>query len=135
MISAGPVPDVAGKSLSDAIAALAAVKLTGQEGDHANSDTVPKGDVIGLQVPDGAVLKPNDTVKLQVSDGPAAVAVPAIVGMTWDKAKAALDAAGLKYNYDHAADTIPGLVTVRSTNPKAGVMVHRGDTITVRFTG
>ena len=135
VVSVGAVPDVANQTFAQASAVLAGVKLTAQEGDHANSDTVPKGNVIGLEVPDGTALHPNDTVKLQISDGPAAVAVPNIIGMTWDKAKAALDAAGLKYNYDHAADQVPTLVTVRSTNPKAGTMVHRGDTITVRFTG
>ena len=135
VVSAGPVPDVAGKSVDQATSVLAAVNLTAQSGDHANSDTVPKGDVIALEIPDGTTLKPGDTVKLQISDGPAAVLVPNIIGMTWDKAKAALDAAGLKYSYDHAADSVPNLVTVRSTNPKAGTTVHRGDTIAVRFTG
>jgi len=135
VVSVGAVPDVANQTFAQASAVLAGVKLTAQEGTHANSDTVPKGDVIGLEVPDGTALHPGDTVKLQISDGPAAVAVPNVIGMTWDKAKAALDAAGLKYNYDHAADQVPTLVTVRSTNPKPGTMVHRGDTITVRFTG
>jgi len=135
VVSVGAVPDVANQTFAQASAVLAGVKLTAQEGTHANSDTIPKGDVIGLEVPDGTALHPGDTVKLQISDGPAAVAVPNVIGMTWDKAKAALDAAGLKYNYDHAADQVPTLVTVRSTNPKPGTMVHRGDTITVRFTG
>ncbi len=135
VMSAGAVPDVANQTFAQASTTLAAVQLTAQQGDHANSDTVPAGDVIALEVPDGTVLHPGDTLKLQISDGPAPVAVPDIVGMTWDKAKAALDTAGLKYSYDHAADSVPNLVTVRSTNPKAGVTVHRGDTITVRFTG
>ena len=134
VVSAGAVPDVANQTFAQASSTLSAVKLTAQEGDHAFSDTVAAGNVIALQVPDGTFLHPGDTVKLQISDGPAPVAVPNIIGMTWDKAKAALDAAGLKYNYDHGADSAPTLVTVRSTNPKSGVMVHRGDTITVRFT-
>jgi serine/threonine-protein kinase len=134
VMSAGAVPDVSNQTFAQASTTLAAVQLTAQQGDHANSDTVPAGDVIALEVPDNTALHPGDTVKLQISDGPAPVDVPNIIGMTWDKAKAALDAAGLKYNYDHGADSAPTLVTVRSTNPKAGVSVHRGDTITVRFT-
>ena len=55
-------------------------------------------------MPDGTFLHPGDSVKLQISDGPAPVAVPNIVGMTWAKAKPMLDAAGLKYSYDHGAD-------------------------------
>ncbi|HEY4225988.1 MAG TPA: Stk1 family PASTA domain-containing Ser/Thr kinase [Pseudolysinimonas sp.] len=136
VLSAGPLPDVIGKSYADASAALAAVKITAQQGDTANSDTVPTGSVIAMQLASGQVLHPGDTVKLQISSGPAPVAVPDVVGMTWDKAKAALDAAGLKYSYDHNADgPAASLVTVRSTNPKAGTTVHRGDTIAVRFTG
>ena len=136
VVSVGAVPDVANQTFAQASTVLAGVKLTAQEGDHAYSDTVPKGNVIGLQVPDGTALHPNDTVKLQISDGPAPVAVPDIVGMSWAKAKPLLDAAGLKYNYDHSADgPQASLIFVKSTNPKPGTMVHRGDTITVRFTG
>ena len=36
------------------------VKLTAPEGDHAFSDTVPEGNVIGLEVPDGTFLHPGD---------------------------------------------------------------------------
>ena len=136
VVSAGAVPDVANQSFAQASTALAAVKLTAQEGDHAYSDTVAKGNVIGLEVPDGTFLHPNDSVKLQISDGPAPVAVPNIVGLSWAKAKPLLDAAGLKYNYDHTADgPQSALIFVKSTNPKPGTMVHRGDTINVRFTG
>jgi serine/threonine-protein kinase len=134
VVSAGPVPDVANQTFAQASTTLSAVHLTAQEGDHANSDTVAAGNVIALEVPDGTFLHPGDSVKVQISDGPAAVAVPNIIGMTWTKAKAALDAAGLKYDYDHGADLAPGLVTVKSTNPGAGVTVHRMDTIKVRFT-
>jgi len=136
VVSVGAVPDVANQTFAQASAVLAGVKLTAQEGTHAYSDTVPKGNVIGLQVPEGTALHPNDTVKLQISDGPAPVAVPDIVGLSWAKAKPMLDAAGLKYNYDHSADgPQAALIFVKSTNPKPGTMVHRGDTITVRFTG
>ena len=134
VVSAGAIPDVAGKSFADASAALTAVKLTPEEGTHANSDTVPTGNVIAAQLPTGAV-KPGDVVKLQISDGPAPVAVPAIVGLSWADAKPMLDAAGLKYSYDHAADgPQAALIQVKSTNPVPGTTVHRGDTIKVRFT-
>ena len=135
VVSAGPIPDVVGKSFDDAAEALKTVDLTAQEGTHDFSDTVAKGDVITVQIPDGTAVKPGDTIKLQISDGPAPVQVPQIVGLTWSQAKAMLDAAGLKYSYDHGADLAPGLVTVKSTNPQPGTTVHRGDTIKVRFTG
>ncbi len=136
VVSAGAIPDVTGKTFDDATAALAAVNLKAQSGGHANSDTVPQGSVIAELLPAGAI-KPGATIPLQISDGPAPVDVPQIVGLSWAQAKPMLDAAGLKYSYDHAADA-PGassLIFVKSTNPKPGTTVHRGDTITVRFTG
>lgn len=137
VISAGAIPDVAGKSYDDAVAALKAVKLNASVGTHANSDTVPAGDVIQTEIPANTVVKPDDTINLQISDGPAPVQVPAIVGLTWAQAKPMLDKVGLKYSYDHAAD-FPGaslLIFVKSTDPKPGTIAHRGDTIKVRFTG
>ena len=135
VVSVGAVPDVTNQTFAQASTILAGVKLNAVEGDHAYSDTVAAGKVIALQVPDGTFLHPNDSVKLQISGGPAPVQVPDVVGMTWEKARAALDAAGLKYTYDHAADA-PGvaqIVFVKSTSPGPGVTVHRGDTIKVRF--
>jgi len=136
VVSAGAIPDVAGKSFADASAALAAVKLHAATGDTAFSDTIPEGNVITTQIPADSVVKPNDTIKLQISGGPAPVAVPQIVGLSWAQARPLLDAAGLKYSYDHAADgPAASLIFVKSTSPAPGVMVHRGDTIKVRFTG
>jgi beta-lactam-binding protein with PASTA domain/tRNA A-37 threonylcarbamoyl transferase component Bud32 len=133
VVSAGAIPDVAGKTFADASAALDAVKLHAASGSTANSDTVPQGNVIAAQVPAG-VVKPGDTIPLQISDGPAPVAVPQIVGLSWAQAKPMLDAAGLKYSYDHAADGAAAqIVFVKSTSPQPGTMVHRGDTIKVRF--
>ncbi|MDP9027843.1 MAG: Stk1 family PASTA domain-containing Ser/Thr kinase, partial [Actinomycetota bacterium] len=95
VVSAGAIPDVAGKTFTDASAALDAVKLKAASGDHAYSDTVPEGSVIAAQIPSG-IVKPRDTIPLQISDGPAPVAVPQIVGLSWAQAKPMLDAAGLK---------------------------------------
>ena len=70
VVSAGAVPDVANQTFAQASTILAAVKLTAQEGDHAQQRHGPAGKVIALEVPDGTFLHPGDTVKLQISDGP-----------------------------------------------------------------
>jgi serine/threonine-protein kinase len=80
------------------------------------------------------VLKPGDTVLLTTSKGPAPVDVPDIAGWTWRDAKAKLDELGIRYDYNQGADLAPNLVTVKSTDPKAGTTIHRGDTIKVKFT-
>jgi serine/threonine-protein kinase len=142
VVSVGPIPDVVGRSFEDAANILKGVDLVASEGKQDFSDTVPKGMVIGIEAPVDAAgnpvpVRPNDTVNLTVSKGKEQVQVPDVVDQTWDKAKATLLAAGFALDYDHNFDVgaVPQVVTVRSTNPKAGTTVDKGSTIKVRFTG
>jgi serine/threonine-protein kinase len=142
VVSVGPIPDVVGRTFEDAANILKGADLVASEGKQDFSDTVPKGMVIGIEAPVDAAgnpvpVRPNDTVNLTVSKGKEQVQVPDVVDQTWDKAKATLLAAGFTLDYDHNADNgfVPQVVTVRSTNPKAGTTVDKGSTIKVRFTG
>ncbi|HWH98673.1 MAG TPA: Stk1 family PASTA domain-containing Ser/Thr kinase, partial [Pseudolysinimonas sp.] len=105
IISAGAIPDLVGKSPDEARTLLAAIDLTvADELRQATyHDTVPEGTVIGL-VESAAPIRPGDKVGLNISRGPEPVAVPPIVGMSWTEAKAALDAAGLRYAFDRDID-------------------------------
>jgi serine/threonine-protein kinase len=136
VVSVGAIPDVAGKSLGDATAILREVKLTATPGREDYSDTVPKGNVIGIDVADGAVIRPGDPISLTISKGKEQVAVPDVVGMSWTRAKPILQAAGFALDYDKQADSglAALLATVRSINPPAGTTVDKGSTIKVRFT-
>jgi serine/threonine-protein kinase len=58
------------------------------------SETIQAGRAIGTNPPEGTTLKSNDTVELQVSSGPPAVAIPAVKGLTESAARAALEKAG-----------------------------------------
>jgi serine/threonine-protein kinase len=134
VVSAGSVPKVKGEEVDDAITILNGVDLQASPGSETYSDTVPSGQVIKIELDEGQVLHPGDEVTLQISRGPAPVEVPELQGMTWAAAKAKLDELGIRYDYNEGADLAPELVTVRSTDPKAGTEIHRGDTIKVRFT-
>jgi len=134
VVSAGPVPDVTGLDLDDAITVLGGVDVTAAQGSEDYSDTIPAGGVIKIELAEGQVLKPNDSVLLTTSKGPAPVDVPNLVGWTWRDAKAKLDELGIGYDYNKGADLAPDLVTVKSTDPGAGTTIHRGDTIKVKFT-
>src|SRR5690606_34396888 len=84
-------------------AALAALDDVGLEGSTSEghgdwSDTVEKGKVLGLKLPDGPVV-PGDTLQLVLSKGVEQVAVPRIVGMSWPEARRALSDAGFNYQY------------------------------------
>jgi serine/threonine-protein kinase len=136
VVSAGALPDVAGKSVADATTALAAVDLTAKSGAQTYSDTVPDGNVIAVDQPTGSVIHPGQTVNLIISQGPEPVPVPDIQGQTWTQAKAALTAAGLNFKFNNAksqtlANNLPGTATVQSISPGAGVTVAKGTTVTV----
>jgi len=139
VISAGPVPPVEGLTVDAARAALTAVDLTVSDGlgQQSYSDTIAAGLVISLVEASGP-LSPGDDVGLIVSLGREPVSVPAIVGMTWTEAKAALEAAGLGYafarNIDETlAEEAPDEATVSSADPGPGTGVYRGDVVTVRL--
>jgi beta-lactam-binding protein with PASTA domain/tRNA A-37 threonylcarbamoyl transferase component Bud32 len=140
VVSAGPVPDLVGKSVDEARAALSTVGLTVADGlaQRSYDDDIPLDAVIGIVDP-GTPLRPGDDVGLNISNGPEPVAVPAIVGMSWTDARAALDAAGLRYAFDRQideelAEAFPNSSRVSRSNPEPGVMAKRGDIVTVRLT-
>ncbi|CAM2889630.1 Stk1 family PASTA domain-containing Ser/Thr kinase [Actinomyces slackii] len=65
------VPDVTGKSLSDAVAALQSAGLEVEsEGDQVPSDSVPEGNVISSSPGAGSQVAPGSKVRLTVSSGP-----------------------------------------------------------------
>jgi beta-lactam-binding protein with PASTA domain/tRNA A-37 threonylcarbamoyl transferase component Bud32 len=138
VISAGKLPVVRGMSLKDAESALKAVGLTAQPGDQVFSSSVPKDDVVDINM-NGANGKPRtfrvgDTnVLLDISEGPQQVKVPSVVGDDWTDAKKDLLAAGFKLAYDHNADVAPGLVTVTATDPTGGTLADKHSTVTVTF--
>jgi serine/threonine-protein kinase len=140
VVSAGALPDLSGKTPDEARELLAAVGLTVSDDleQQNNHDTVPEGTVIGLVDTGGAPIRPGDTVGLNISSGPAPVAVPAIVGMSWTDAKAALEAAGLRYDFDREideqlAESFPNSSRVTQADPAPGAMARRGDTVIVRL--
>jgi beta-lactam-binding protein with PASTA domain len=136
VVSAGALPDVAGKSVADATTALAAVDLTAKPGAQTYSDTVPDGNVIAVDQPTGTVIRPGQSVNLVISQGPEPVPVPDIGGQNWTQAKAALTAAGLNFKFNNQksqqiANTLPNSCTVISVSPGAGTTVAKGTTVTV----
>ncbi len=137
-VSAGAVPDVVGLSISEATTKLKDVNLNATAGQEIFSDTIAKGDVVAVELPKDAAgtvitLHPNDSVALTISKGKEQIAVPNIVGMSWDKAKKTLTDAGFKPSYNRLADAAAPLVVVSKTDPSAGTMVDKGSTIAVSF--
>ncbi|GAA1641199.1 Stk1 family PASTA domain-containing Ser/Thr kinase [Microbacterium flavum] len=130
-VSAGPIPDVAGRSVADATATLAGSEL-GVTSAEEYSDDVDKGLVIRVEAGEG--LQPGGTVTLVVSEGPEPVAVPDVSGDTVANAMKRLRDAGFEPG-TALPEIVWGIFTVSSTDPKAGSLQLPGTKITVRSTG
>lgn len=134
VVSVGPIPDVAGKSVADASAILSKAKLLTSAGPESYSDTVAEGDVISAQ-PQHEPVRPGDTLLLETSKGPEPVTIPDVVGKSWADAKKALSDAGFKLKYSAIADVAPGSFVVSKVSPAGGTQAPKGSTITVNFAG
>ena len=130
-VSLGAIPSVAGLSQEAAKAALNLVGLEVGTISESFSDTVPKGNVIDL-IPNQLGLEKGSTVDLNVSKGTNKVTVPNMVGQRILYAQDQLKALGLKVLVDTNLNTNQwGTKNVKSTNPSAGTVLRRGDTVTI----
>ena len=130
VVSRGAVPNVVGNSVADAIAALDAVGLRGEEGEGRFDEEIPDGAVIAAVPRSDAAAVPGDTFDLVVSNGPAPVAIPDVAGALRDDAVAQLEALGLKVNYNPIFGPFSG-ATVTSTDPAIGSTVRKGSSVTL----
>ncbi|MDD2857871.1 MAG: Stk1 family PASTA domain-containing Ser/Thr kinase [Candidatus Nanopelagicales bacterium] len=132
LISKGPqpvaVPDIVGRKLAAASAALKSVGLTPQV-TKVFSETVAKGRVMQVTPAAGTTVNAGTSVALTVSDGPPPVVVPKLIDLRRREAIAALTRLGLK------AKVISGQATplnrVYSQNPAPGTSIPKGSTVTI----
>lgn len=89
------VPDLGGLNQAAAAEALTAAGLTVGTVTNTSDDTIPAGRVIGSSPAAGAPVDSGTSVNLEVSSGPANVAVPEVMGKTQAEAETALKGAGL----------------------------------------
>jgi eukaryotic-like serine/threonine-protein kinase len=142
IVSAGPLPDVAGLSVAAAQAKLTKAHLSSQAGSEAYDPTIPAGDVVQIDPQTnsagvGRVFREGDAqpVLLITSRGPQMVQVPNVVGMRWSQAKPLLVNAGFALDYDHNADGLPAsyFATVATETPNGGTSQPKGSTIKITF--
>ncbi|MGW3193538.1 Stk1 family PASTA domain-containing Ser/Thr kinase [Streptomyces sp. NPDC001118] len=95
-------------------------------------DNEPKGKVCSQDPKAGTDVKKGDTINLVVSTGAPKVAVPSVLGKTFDDAKSLLEADQYKFNVerkDEVSSEQPGTVLEQSL--KLGQEVQKGSTITL----
>jgi serine/threonine-protein kinase len=136
IVSRGPppvaIPDVVGQSPDDAEATLEragfVVNVT-----RVYDESVPADAVIGTD-PAGGTRAPRDSsLQLRVSDGPAPIPVPDVVGAASfdDAAKQLTDLGFVVARLDDFDATI-AIGKIIGTDPPAGTPVSRGSQVTVR---
>lgn len=96
-----------------------------------NSDSVPKGQVIGQDPGGNTKAEKGSTVTLTVSDGPSQVEVPELVGLTEKSAIGRLTKAGLKSETTNASSTDVEKGRVISASPDQGEQAPKGATVTL----
>lgn len=133
VVSLGPLPDVADKTVDDARAALAAVGLTGEPTIEEYSDTIAAGKAIRVQPQAGQDwVGDGGTVDIVVSKGVEQVAVPDVIGKSWRDAKPILTAAGFALDYNLVFDGFPGSTVTRVT-PGPGEPADKGSKVKVNL--
>ncbi len=126
------VPDLKGKSLSEAQKAVDDAGLRLIVSKEVNSETVKPGRVISQDPAAGEKLQKGSTVKVVISRGLDMVSVPSVVGKTPDEASALLKKAGLIIGKtdEQFSDTVPDN-TIISQSPKAGGKVEKGSSVDI----
>jgi beta-lactam-binding protein with PASTA domain/tRNA A-37 threonylcarbamoyl transferase component Bud32 len=124
-----PVPDVGGKTLEAATAALQAASLV-PDVHRAYSATVDEGLVIRQDPADGKAPR-GSTVVVWVSKGHAPVPIPAVVGKTQDHAEHALTTAGFKPVVALVFSDQVGRGLVISVDPQEAVPTPYGAPVTI----
>jgi eukaryotic-like serine/threonine-protein kinase len=120
------VPNVTGKQRQEAEQQLRALGFE-VDVDEVFSDDVAAGVVID-QTPSSGTADKGSTVRLTVSKGPDLVVVPDVRGQSFEQARDALEALGLKVR-KRSFPGGPGRVL--RTDPDRGQKVRRGTTVTV----
>lgn len=134
IVSAGPLPDVAGMTAKQATAELEdrGLVVDPELASEEHSDDVPKGDVIALTTNTDPV-RPGDSVGLHTSLGPQLFEIPDVSGMGLQEAMDALSGAGFAPT-TLVPDALRQFAKATGTDPAAGDQVPAGTEIRVKST-
>jgi serine/threonine-protein kinase len=136
VLSRGPemttVPgDLVGATFDAAQAALLDAGLVLGETETPYDDAAPLGSVMAVSAEPGSELPKGSEVVLTVSQGPAPVTIPQVIGATQEQATQDLESEGLVVKVTEAfSDTVPA-GTVVDQEPEQGTAGKRRDTVTV----
>jgi eukaryotic-like serine/threonine-protein kinase len=123
------VPDIVGKSETDATALLQARHLRWDP--HSVPSSQPQGTVVAQDPRAGDRVSENSVVRINVSTGPAPVGVPNVVGQSYGDALATLQNAGFAVRRVDVQSNEPA-ETVTGQDPAADTVQPKGSIITLK---
>ena len=131
------VPDLVGKTESEATELLEAVKLGKQMMGEENS-TQQKGKISSQDIPEGTKVEKYTTVKYYISKGQQQITIPGVSGQTGVDAQQTLEDLGLtvtvqkEYSeYDGTGHPLVEPGYAMSVSPEEGTSVSAGDAVTL----
>ncbi|MEO6990810.1 MAG: Stk1 family PASTA domain-containing Ser/Thr kinase [Candidatus Baltobacteraceae bacterium] len=125
------VPSVVSLDAQSATALLARRGLRGVIGQRTASDNIPANVITSQDPAPGASVDSGSQVSIDVSTGPAGVAVPDVAGQDVDRAVAALHSAGLTPAYRYSLQPGDPLGAVIDSSPAGGSQAKRGSIVTL----
>lgn len=131
VIPAASVPDVVGKTESDASGVLAEQGLLLGTVSYVNDSKVKAGYVKSQQPAAGTETKVGTSVALTVSKGPETGQVPSVVGLPENDAQSTLEGAGFKVTTTQATSADVPAGDVMSQSPVGGTVVNTGSNVTI----
>ncbi|WP_368844510.1 protein kinase [Kocuria sp. CPCC 204721] len=123
------VPAVAGQDTATAERALNSAGICNVGVRSTTSPEVPQGIVIATDPGASTTVRGIEQVNLVVSEGPARVSVPTVVGSAGDDARAAITGAGLRVGEISREYSAQAVDTVLGQSPAAGTSVDEGTTV------
>ncbi|OBA49347.1 protein kinase [Kocuria sp. ICS0012] len=123
------VPAVAGQDTATAERALNSAGISNVGVRSTTSPEVPQGIVIATDPGVSTTVRGIEQVNLVVSEGPARVSVPTVVGSAGDDARAAITGAGLRVGKISREYSAQAVDTVLGQSPAAGTSVDEGTTV------
>jgi serine/threonine-protein kinase len=104
------------------------------EGQRTSPDVL-RGAVVWQDPPPETILPPGATVQLTVSDGPAPVTIPDVVGLSLPYAERILTAAGIKVGSVDTVRAAPEPGVVMAVRPPPGNGRPRGSSVDLLVSG
>ncbi|MGK7296955.1 MAG: PASTA domain-containing protein, partial [Candidatus Wenzhouxiangella sp. M2_3B_020] len=135
VVPALAVPDLAGLTEAQAIAAVGAAGLVVDPLRDTFSDLVPAGEVASQQPPPGTAIAGGGSVEVEISRGPVPVQVPDTIALRFDDALAALLAAGLDDGTVAFVNDRQPAGTVLSQDPPPRALVAPGSSVDLTISG